>query len=582
MYYENKAWVGMTEDGERLGVNPKMANRHGLIAGATGTGKTVTLKVMAESFSAMGVPVFLSDVKGDLAGMAEPGADSEEMQKRISYFKLNEAGFNYHGFPSGYWDIYGNKGIQLRTTISEMGPLLLSRLMDLNDLQSDILTIVFKIADDMRVLLIDTKDLKAMLNHVSEHHKEYEADYGKMSPTSIAAIVRALVALETAGGDIFFGEPALNVTDWFALGEGGKGMITILDSSTLINSPMLYSTFLLWLLSELFEILPEVGDMEKPKMVFFFDEAHLLFNDAPKPLLAKIEQVVKLIRSKGVGIYFITQNPRDIPDGILSQLGNKVEHALRAYTPADQKAVKAAAESFPVNPEFDTFEAIMNLGVAEAIVSFLDENGIPTPAKKVKILPPMSKMGGIDDARRDQLMKASLFYSKYANSYDPDSAYEFFLRMGEEEAQAKADAEAAAQAEKERAEAEKEAEKQRLAEEKEAEKQRLAEEKAAEKERIAAEKEAEREKEKAEKEAEKAKEKAEKEAEKQRLAEEKAKEKAEKERMKVIKNVSTTAAGTIGREVGKNAGKSFGSFGKLLGGNVGASLGRGILSTLFK
>ena len=564
MYYENKAWIGMTEDGRRVSVVPKMANRHGLIAGATGTGKTVTLKVLAESFSEMGVPVFLSDVKGDLSGMADPGLDSEDMQKRIAKFGLAETGFNYHAYPATYWDIYGKKGIQLRTTISEMGPLLLARLMELNDLQSDILNIVFKIADDNGLLLIDTKDLKGVLNYVSEHNKEFEADYGKMSPQSLAAIVRAVVSLETAGGDVFFAEPALNITDWFSVGEGGRGMINILDSSSLINSPKLYSTFLLWLLSELFEILPEVGDLDRPKMVFFFDEAHLLFKDAPKALVDKVEQVVKLIRSKGVGIYFITQTPRDIPDGTLSQLGNKVEHALHAYTPADQKAVKAAAESFPVNPAFNTFDAIQSLGTGEAVVSVLGEDGIPTPAEKVKILPPMSKMGGIDEARREQLIKGSIYYSKYAAYIDRDSAYEFLLRMGEEEEKARAAAEAA-----------KEEEKQRLAEEKEAEKQRLAEERQVEKERIAREKAEAKEAERAEREAEKAREKAEKDAQK-------AKEKEEAERKKVIKNVGTTVSGTVGRKVGQEMGKSFGSFGKLLGGNVGASLGRGIMSTLFK
>ena len=442
MLSDNKIWVANNEKGERVCLSPKLANRHGLVAGATGTGKTVTLKVMAESFSDMGVPVFLADVKGDLSGIADPGVDSADMQERIERFSLSSEAFSFHGYPVSIWDLYGRKGMQLRTTISEMGPLLLSRIMELNELQSDILTIVFKIADDNNLLLIDTKDLKAMLNYVSENNKEFEAEYGKMSPTSIAAIVRAVVALEIAGGETFFGETALNVADLFAIGEGGRGMINILDSSSLIGNGKLYSTFLLWLLSELFECLPEVGDQEKPKMVFFFDEAHLLFKDAPKALVEKVEQVVKLIRSKGVGVYFCTQNPRDIPDGVLAQLGNKVEHALHAYTPADQKAVKAAAESFRENPEFNTYETIMALGTGEAVISFLEEGGIPGMAQKAYILPPQSKMAALDDVRRDSLIKGNMLYSKYAQAIDPDSAYEFLMRKGLED-QARAEAEAA-------------------------------------------------------------------------------------------------------------------------------------------
>ena len=520
----NLIYMGRTEEGEGVCMIPKMANRHGLIAGATGSGKSVTLKVMAESFSQMGVPVFLSDVKGDLSGMAAEGSDSESARQRAEEMGLVDRGFSYQKFPTVYWDIFGKKGIQLRTTISEMGPLLLSRVMGLNDLQSDILTIVFKIADDENLLLIDTKDLKAMLDHVSKHNKEYEAEYGKMSPQSIAAIVRAVVALEMAGGDLFFGEPALSISDWLSCDSSGKGMIHILDSSSLINNGKLYSTFLLWLLSELFEILPEVGDAEKPKMVFFFDEAHLLFKDATKSLVEKVEQVVKLIRSKGVGIYFITQNPRDIPDGVLSQLGNKIEHALHAYTPADQKAVKAAAESYPANPLFSTYEAILSLGTGEAVVSFLLENGTPMQAQKVKILPPQSMLGELPSEARQQIIKSSLLYSKYANSYDPESAYEFLQRMGLEEQRAK--------------EEEKEALKRKKEEEKEAARKQK------EEEREAAKKEA--------------------------------------ARKRSVKAVGNTVAGTVGREVGKQVGGSFGKFGKTLGGNVGASLGRGILSTFFK
>ena len=552
MYSESKVWLGVNEAGEKICLLPKMANRHGLVAGATGTGKTVTLKVLAESFSDMGVPVFMADVKGDIAGLADAGTDSEDMQKRIERFGLADTGFGFKGYPVTLWDIYGDKGVTLRTTISEIGPLLLARLMDLNDLQSDILSIVFKIADDNNLLLIDTKDLKSMLNYVSDHNSEFEAQYGKMSPQSIAAIVRALVALEVAGGDKFFGEPAVNIMDFFTFGDMGKGMINILDSSSLINNTKLYSTFLLYLLSELFERLPEVGDMDKPKMVFFFDEAHLLFKDAPKALLEKIEQVVKLIRSKGVGVYFCTQNPRDIPDGVLAQLGNKIEHGLRAYTPSDQKAVKAAAESFRENPAFNTFETILALGTGEAVVSFLDEGGIPSMAEKVSILPIQSSFGSLSDSRRDTLIKSSICYSKYAEAIDPDSAYEFLERRGLEEAEALA---------KEKEEAE--AAKQREKEEKEAEKQR----------------------EKEEKEVARAAEKAEREAARKAEAEAKAaqreQDKKDAEKRRAAKSVGNSITGTVGREVGKTVGKKFGKFGQTLGGNVGASLGRGLFSTLF-
>ena len=322
----------------------------------------------------------------------------------------------------------------LRTTVSEMGPLLLTRILDLNEIQSQILSIVFKIADDSSLLLIDTKDLKAMLNYVDENSRQYREQYGNIPAASIAAIMRAVTALELNGGDVFFGEPALNISDWFTVDADGKGMINILDSESLIGDTALYSTFLLWMLSELFETLPEVGDLDKPKMVFFFDEAHLLFKDNQKALLDKIEQVVKLIRSKGVGIFFITQNPGDIPDGVLAQLGNRIEHGLRAYTPSDQKAVKSAAESFRVNPGFDTYETIMNLGTGEAVVSFLDEQGMPEISEKVSILPPQSLMGAIDDEVRQQIIKGSILYSKYENAEDPDSAYELLKRKGIEKA----------------------------------------------------------------------------------------------------------------------------------------------------
>jgi len=551
MFSDGKIWVGVNDEGERVNMFPALANRHGLVAGATGTGKTVTLKVLAESFSDMGVPVVLADVKGDIAGMVNPGSDSEDMQNRIRRFGLDEAGFTFKGCPVTLWDLYGEKGVTLRTTISEMGPTLLARLMDLNPLQTDILTIVFKIADEANLLLLDTKDLKAMLNFVSENNKEFEADYGKMSPQSIATIIRALTALEMAGGDRFFSEPALNIMDLFSL-DMGKGTINIIDSSSLINNPKMYSTFLLYLLSELFERLPEVGDMPKPKMVFFFDEAHLLFNDAPKALLEKIEQVVKLIRSKGVGVYFCTQNPKDIPNGVLAQLGNKIEHALHAYTPADQKAVKAAADSFRANPAFNTYETIQSLGKGEAVVSFLDEDGVPGMAQKVYILPPACSFGAIDDAKRDQVIKGSILYSKYYEAVDPDSAYEFLQRRGiemEEEAQrAREEAEAAKLAEKEEKEAAKAAER--------------------------AEREAQKAAERAEREAQRAAEKAQRDAEREAA-------RAEAEKKRAVKSVGNTITGTVGREVGKSVGGKFGKFGKTLGGNVGASLGRGIFSTLF-
>ncbi len=553
MYKDGLIWAAKNAEGENFSILPKMANRHGLIAGATGTGKTISLKVLAESFSDAGVPVFLADVKGDLAGMIAPGVHSEDMQKRFEKFGLEEAGFRYQSYPATFWDIYGKKGIQLRTTITEMGPLLLSRILDLNDLQTDILTIVFKIADDQDLLLIDTKDLKSMLNYVDENKNAFQAEYGRITAASIGAIMRSVIALELAGGDVFFGEPALSIHDFMTVGAGGKGMINILDSETLINNGKLYSTFLLWMISELFETLPEVGDLPLPKMVFFFDEAHLLFNGASKTLLDKIEQVVKLVRSKGVGIYFVTQNPRDIPDGVLAQLGNKIQHGLRAYTPSEQKNIKAAADSFRANPEFNTIEAISSLGTGEAVISFLDEKGTPGMAQKVAILPPQSRMGSITAEERDMAIKSALLFGKYAVAHDPDSAYEFLQRRGieMEEAAAKAAEEAAAA-------------KQAELEAKEAAKQ-------AEKEAKEAAKQAERE----EKEAQKA-------AEKAAREEQKEKEKRANAAKKAAKQVGSSVAGTVGREVGKTVGGTFGKFGKTLGGNLGASLGRGLLSTLFK
>lgn len=546
MYQDGKIWVGTSGD-EKVYIYPKMANRHGLISGATGTGKTVTLKVLAESFSDAGVPVFLADVKGDLAGMCMLGTENDNIKKRVDEMGLSEYGYDFSSYPTTYWDIYGEKGMPLRTTISEMGPLLLSRILDLNDTQSDILTIIFKIADDENLLLLDTKDLKSMIQYVSEHVKEYSLEYGNMAKQSLTAILRSVIALESEGGDKFFGEPAVSIADWLCTDCSGKGAIQVLDCQKLINNPTMYSTFMLWMMAELFETLPEAGDRPKPKMVFFFDEAHLLFDNASKTLLAKIEQVVKLIRSKGVGIYFITQNPADIPDGVLGQLGNKVQHALRAYTPKEQKGAKAAAQSFRENPEFDTYEALQQLGIGEALVSVLDEEGIPTIVKQCTILPPQSQMGALDDDTRKSEIVNNLLYTKYTQEIDRESAYELLTKKvaAEEEAEA-AEKQAAAEA-KQKAKEEAAAEKQKAKEAAAAEKQRLKEEEAAKK---AAEKEA---------------------AAKQKKVK------------SAVKSVASSATGTIGREIGKNIGDSIGgSFGKKLGGNVGASLGRGLLSTLFK
>ena len=557
MYHDGKIWVGKSGD-EKIYIYPKMANRHGLIAGATGTGKTVTLKVLAESFSDAGVPVFLADVKGDLAATCMLGTKTDSVKKRVEEMGLAAEGYDFSSYPTTYWDIYGEKGMPLRATISEMGPLLLSRILDLNETQSDILTIIFKIADDEGLLLLDTKDLRAMIQYVSDHAKDYALVYGNMAKQSLAAILRSIVALEAEGGDKFFGEPAVSIGDWLCTDCSGKGAIQILDCQKLINNPNMYSTFMLWMMAELFETLPEAGDRPKPKMVFFFDEAHLLFKNASKTLLSKIEQVVKLIRSKGVGIYFITQNPKDIPEGIMGQLGNKVQHALRAYTPAEQKAAKAAAQSFRENPAFDTFEAITQLATGEALVSTLDEEGIPTVVQKCTILPPQSQMGALDDVIRKDEMVNNLLYAKYTQEIDRESAYEILEKKVVAEAEAEAE-EAAA----------KEAEKQRLKEE-------AAAKKAAEKEAAALEKQ---------------KEKEAAAAEKQKLKEEEAARKAEereeaakaKKRNTAIKNVARSATGTIGREIGNEIGEAIGGkFGKKLGGNVGASLGRGILSTLFK
>lgn len=518
MYSDHKILVGKS-DNENVFIYPKMANRHGMIAGATGTGKTITLKVLAESFSDCGVPVFLADIKGDLATTCLSGQKSESIDKRLSNLQIED--FDFHGYPVNFWDIYQKNGLPLRTTISEMGPLLLSRILGLNDVQSDILTIIFQIADDEGLLLLDTKDLKSMLQYVGENAKEYTLEYGNITKQSLGAIVRAVVALEAEGGKMFFGEPAINIADWLCRDHEGKGVIQVLDCQQLILNPTMYATFMLWLLSELFETLPEAGDLEKPKMVFFFDEAHLLFDNASKSLLDKIEQTVKLIRSKGVGIYFITQNPTDIPDGVLSQLGNKIQHALHAYTPKEQKSAKAVADSFRENPEFNTYNTLLELGIGEALISVLDEKGIPTIVKKATILPPQSQMGALDDSIRNQQNQNNLLYTRYHQELDRESAYELLTKKATETLQTQ-----------------------------ERERERLLLEKQQAKEQ--------------------------KELQKQLLKEEAAKKRE-------MKKVVSSATGTIGRELGKSVGKSIGgSFGKKLGGNMGASIARGIFNTLLK
>ena len=530
--------IGTTKDASAdVCIRPSMANRHGLIAGATGTGKTVTLRVLAESFSAMGVPVFMADAKGDLASMVDAG-DAESTKDRAGAMGLYEKGFSYGGYPVCFWDVYGQTGLPLRTTVSEMGPVLLARIMDLNDTQSDILNIIFKIADDEGLLLIDLKDLKAMIGFVGENAKELSAKYGNIATASLNSITRAIVSIESEGGESFFGEPALNIADWLLPDASGKGIIELLDCRKLMLSPRMYSMFMLWLMSELFETLPEVGDLDKPRMVFFFDEAHMLFDGAPKVLLEKIEQVVKLIRSKGVGIYFITQNPKDIPDGVLAQLGNKIQHALRAYTPAEMKGVKAAAQSFRENPAFDTMKVLGELGTGEALVSVLDEKGVPTVVEQTMIAPPSSRLGTLDDSKRDEITKRSMLYARYNDFFDRDSAYEFLERHKQEVAAAQeAEVAAAAQASDSTV-------------------YRGAAPTAGGSSLLAAQ-------------------------EKARLEKEALKAKSQKKSAvsKAVASTAKTVTGTIGRELGNNLGSSlFGnSFGKRLGGNVGASIGRNLI-----
>ena len=497
MLKDKKIFMARAE--QPLFLLPQMANRHGLIAGATGTGKTITMKVMAESFSDMGVPVFLADAKGDLTGMCMAGEDSENIRSRVEKFALED--FQLKSYPTRFWDIFGEHGVPIRVTVSDMGPMLLSRLLGLTDVQSGVLNVVFRVADDHGLLLLDLKDLRAMLQYVGDNRAEFTTQYGNVSTASIGAIQRALLAFEDEGGEQFFGEPALDIRDWMRTDSDGRGFINVLHAQRLMHSPTVYSTFLLWMLTELFERLPEIGDPDKPRMIFFFDEAHLLFADAPKALVQKIVQVVKLIRSKGVGVYFISQRPSDIPDDVLAQLSNRIQHALRAYTPAEQKAVRATAKAFRENPSFDAEQVLMELGVGEALVSFLDEEGIPGMVERAKILPPQSLMGPADEGKVEKLIVADEFDLKYRENVDRESAYEILARATEELA----------------------LQRQREEEEAAAEKERLREEAAAEKAR-----------------------------QKEIAAEEKAAEKRAAARSKAMQRAATNAANSVARAVGTN------------------------------
>ncbi len=445
--------IARTEAGAAQNLLAKMANRHGLIAGATGTGKTVSLRKLAECFSHEGVPVFLVDVKGDLSGLCRTGQKSGKIAERMALFGL--ADDYLQNFPVRFWDVFGENGIPLRVTISEMGPMLLARLLQLNSTQEGLLSLVFRVADDNGWHLIDLKDLRGMLKHVADNAAAYRTQYGNVSAASVGAIQRSLLQLENEGADKLFGEPALNLDDWMQT-EAGKGVINILNAERLMRSPNLFSAFLLWLLAELFQVMPESGDLPKPKFVMFFDEAHLLFDGAPKALIDQIEQVVRLIRSKGVGVYFCTQNPLDLPDTVLGQLGNRIQHALRAFTPRDQKAVKAAADTFRSNPAINVAEVIGQLGVGEALVSFLDEKGMPTPVERAWVFPPSSQLSPIDPAERTQAFQSDVLYRVYKDPVDNFSAYEALTQKEAEDAQAAAQAEAQKTATQQKAAQEKE------------------------------------------------------------------------------------------------------------------------------
>lgn len=460
---EGKIWLATSN--ERVYLEPAMCNRHGLIAGATGTGKTVTLKVIAESFSDMGIPVFLADIKGDVSGMCKEGVETKHILRSIT--NMNIENFKYASYPTRFFDVYGKLGHPVRTTISDMGPELLARLLGLNDTQSGVLRIVFRIADDEQLLLLDLKDLRLMVQHAGDCSAEYKLKYGNCSPQTIGAIQRALLRLEDAGGNIFFGEPALDLSDWFDWDDQGRGYMNILECQELFQHPLLYSTFLLWMLTELYELLPEAGDLDKPKIAFFFDEAHLLFNGAPKALLEKVEQVIRLIRSKGVSVWFITQNPADVPESVLGQLGNRVQHALRAYTPNEQKALRYAARSFRTNPDFDTERTLQELATGEALVSVLDAKGVPGVVQRAGILPPQSSMNAVEPEVIAAVTAGSSLSEKYGEALDRESAYEVLTGEYEKAEQEKAEAEAAKKAEEERKAAEKQAEAERKQKEKE-------------------------------------------------------------------------------------------------------------------
>ena len=421
MLLNGNIWVGTSQEGA-VCLLPSMANRHGLIAGATGTGKTVTLQVLAEGFSQLGVPVFMADVKGDLAGLCKPGQGSGKIDSRLETCGVSH--FPFRACPVTFWDVYGEKGHPVRTTVSEMGPLLLARMLGLNETQTGVLHVVFRIADDEGMLLLDLKDIKAMLAYVGENAARYTLDYGNVAKATVGAIQRAIAILEDQGGNRFFGEPALNLQDWFCRDENGHGMVNILAAEQLFRKPAMYSTFLLWMLGELYELLPEQGDKELPRMVFFFDEAHLLFDDCSKVLLERIEQVIRLIRSKGVGVYFITQTPTDVPSSVLSQLSGRVQHALRAFTPQEQKVVRATAQTFRVNPAFDTESALTQLATGEALLSFLQEDGTPSIVQRATILPPQSQIGMISDDLRKTFMETDAVGAEYDTLFDRESAYE--------------------------------------------------------------------------------------------------------------------------------------------------------------
>ena len=557
MYIDGKLQIA--KGTEPIYLLPKMANRHGLITGATGTGKTVTLKTIAQSMSDAGIPVFLADVKGDVSGVAVAGEATEKLVVRLAGLGIHD--YDFHGCPTRFWDVYGEGGLPCRTTISEMGPILLARLLDLSEVQEGVLNIVFHIADDEGLLLLDLKDLRSMVNYVGEHAKEYTLSYGQIAPQSIGAIQRALLQLEDAGGDIFFGEPALDIADWLQTDSEGNGYINVLHCVRLVQSPLLYSTFLLWMLSELYEVMPEVGDLDQPKVCFFFDEAHLLFNNAPRALVEKVEQIVKLVRSKGVGVYFITQSPSDIPGPVLAQLSNKVQHALRAYTPAEQKAIKAAAESFRPNPAFDTAQTITELGTGEALISFLQEDGTPAVVERAMVIAPTCSMDAAPEDDKVYIVSNDSLLSKYEVAIDRESAYEILNANILAAQRAAEEAKAAEEAEKQRIAEEKAAEKQRIAEEKEAEKQRIAEERQAEREAKAAQQQAEREAREAQRQAEREEREAARKAEAEEKARLKQEEADRKAKAKFFDAALTSASRSLGSGVARGL---LGSLKKIL------------------